>query len=64
MAIKGNFVSESQPGCHIAHYEADWIIEASDFDPEDFGIDACDEELVPDIIVDPETKSLRCDGLN
>ena len=67
MAIEGppivvhdNYVATSQPGCHIAHHDADWIIEASDFDPEDFGIAPEEEEQVPDMIIDPETRSLRC----
>ena len=58
--VPGNYVAASQPGCHIAHHDADWIIETSEFDPGDFGLAAEDEELVPDIIIDPETRSLRC----
>lgn len=57
--VHGNYVAASQPGCHIAHHDADWIIEASEFDPEDFGLSAEEEELVPDMIIDPETRSLR-----
>lgn len=58
--VEGNYVAASQPGCHIAHYDAEWIIEASDFDPEDFGLEPSEENAIPDMIVDPETKSLRC----
>lgn len=56
---RGNYVTSSQPGCHVAHYSAEWIIEASGFDPEDYGLQPGEEESVPDIIVDPETRSLR-----
>lgn len=55
----GNYVPSSQPGCHVVHYDAPWIIEASDFDPEDYGLEPGQENLVPDMIIDPETKSLR-----
>lgn len=55
----GNYVASSQPGCHIAHHTADWIIEASAFEAEDYGLEPGEEEGVPDIIVDPETRSLR-----
>lgn len=57
--IHGNYVASSQPGCHIAHYSAEWIIEASAFDAEDYGLQPGEEGSVPDIIVDPETRSLR-----
>lgn len=61
--VHGNYVAASQPGCHIAHHDADWIIEASEFDPEDFGLCAEEEDLVPDMIIDPETRSLRYEYL-
>lgn len=57
----GNYVASSQPGCHIAHYTADWVIETSAFEAEDYGLEPGEEESVPDIIVDPETRSLRYD---
>ncbi|CAM9221204.1 unnamed protein product, partial [Laminaria digitata] len=56
--VNGNYVAASQPGCHIAHHDADWIIGASEFDPEDFGLSPEEEELVPDMIIDPDTRSL------
>ncbi|CAM9665567.1 unnamed protein product [Scytosiphon promiscuus] len=56
--IPGNYVSSSQPGCHIAHYDAEWVIEAGDFDLEDYGLEPEDEKDVPEIIIDPETRSL------
>lgn len=59
VVVNGNYVAASQPGCHIAHHDADWIIGASEFDPEDFGLSPEEEELVPDMIIDPETRSLR-----
>ena len=58
-AHHGNYVASSQPGCHIAHYTAEWVIETSKFDPEDYGLEPGEQEGVPDIIVDPETRSLR-----
>lgn len=58
--VEGNYVPASQSGCHVAHHTAPWIIEASDFDPEDYGLEPSEEDSVPDMIVDPETKSLRC----
>lgn len=58
--FEGNYVPASQSGCHVAHHTAPWIIEASDFDPEDYGLECSEEDCVPDMIVDPETKSLRC----
>lgn len=60
VTFEGNYVPASQPGCHVAHHDAPWIIEASDFDPEDYGLAPGEEDSVPDMIVDPETKSLRC----
>lgn len=57
--VDGNYIAASQPGCHVAHNDAPWIIETSDFDPEDYGLEPGEEDSVPDIIVDPETKSLR-----
>lgn len=59
VVVHGNYVASSQPGCHIAHYSAEWIIEASAFDAEDYGLQPGEEGSVPDIIVDPETRSLR-----
>lgn len=58
--VRGNYVASSQPGCHIAHHDAEWIIEATDFDLEDYGLEPGEEEGVPDMIVDPDTRSLRC----
>lgn len=57
----GNYVAASQPGCHIAHYTADWVIETSAFEAEDYGLEPGEEDGVPDIVVDPETRSLRYD---
>lgn len=59
----GNYVASSQPGCHIAHYTADWIIETSAFEAEDYGLESGEEEGMPDIVVDPETRSLRYDRM-
>ncbi|CAN0115950.1 unnamed protein product [Ectocarpus sp. 8 AP-2014] len=56
--VRGNYVASSQPGCHIAHHDAEWIIEATDFDLEDYGLEPGEEEGVPDMIVDPDTRSL------
>lgn len=58
----GNYVAASQPGCHIAHCTADWVIETSAFEAEDYGLEPGEEDGVPDIVVDPETRSLRYDG--
>lgn len=58
--VDGNYVAASQPGCHIAHHNADWIIEASTFDTDDYGLENNEEDSVPDLMIDPETKSLRC----
>lgn len=58
--VPGNYVPSSQRGCHIAHHDAEWIIEAGDFDLEDYGLEPGDEKDVPEIIIDPETRSLRC----
>lgn len=57
--VHGNYVASSQPGCHIAHHDAEWIIEASPFEAEDYGLEPGEEERMPDIVVDPETRSLR-----
>lgn len=57
--VHGNYVASSQPGCHIAHYDAEWIIEASPFEAEDYGLEPGEEAGMPDIVVDPETRSLR-----
>lgn len=57
--VDGNYVANSQPGCYIAHHDADWIIEASDFDLEDYGLEPDDEDSVSDMLLDPVTKSLR-----
>ncbi|CAM9163485.1 unnamed protein product [Hapterophycus canaliculatus] len=56
--VPGNYVSTSQPGCHIAHHDAEWVIEAGDFDLEDYGLEPGDEKDVPEIIIDPDTRSL------
>lgn len=58
--VPGNYVSSSQPGCHIAHHDAEWVIEAGEFDLEDYGLEPGDEKDVPEMIIDPETRSLRC----
>lgn len=58
-AVHGNYVASSQRGCHIAHYSAEWVIEASAFDAEDYGLQPGEEESVPDIVIDPETRSIR-----
>lgn len=57
--VDGNYIASSQPGCHIAHYDADWVIEASDFDLDDYGLEAGQEDSIPDMVIDPESKSLR-----
>lgn len=67
VAFESNYIPASQPGCHVAYHDAPWIIETSDFDPEDYGVALGEEDSVPDMIVDPETKSLRyteCDATN
>jgi hypothetical protein len=54
--MHGNVDMAGAPGCHVAHYDADWIVGVSPFDYDDFGLEEGDE--VPDISVDPETKLL------
>lgn len=58
-AVDGNYVAKSQPGCYVAHNSAPWTIETSPFDVEDFGLESGDEDSIPEIIVDPDSKSLR-----
>jgi hypothetical protein len=55
LVVSGNFVAEAGPGVHIVNVQSRWIIDAGEFDPEDYGLPpGCTD--VPDISIDPETK--------
>ena len=47
-----NYLPESEPGCHVARFEADWLVGVEPFDEADFGLPPGAE--LPDISVDPE----------
>ena len=51
-----NYLPESEPGCHIARFDADWIVGVEPFDEVDFGLPPGAE--LPDISIDPEEKLL------
>ena len=48
-----NFMSSSEPGCHVAYFNAPWIVDTGSFRLEDFGLD--DVASMPDISIDPES---------
>ena len=47
-----NYLPESEPGCHVARFEAEWLVGCEPFSEEDFGLEPGAE--VPDISVEPE----------
>jgi murein DD-endopeptidase MepM/ murein hydrolase activator NlpD len=51
-----NYLPESEPGCHVARFEADWLVGVEPFDEADFGLPPGAE--LPDISVDPEERLL------
>ena len=54
--IESNYVIASEPGCHVAFRNADWIADVTALKAEDFGIEEKDiEKMLPDISIDPET---------
>jgi murein DD-endopeptidase MepM/ murein hydrolase activator NlpD len=46
---KENYCQDSATGCHVAYFEADWIIKSSPFNTEDFD---CSIKDFPDISLD------------
>lgn len=46
-----NFALDAAEGCYIAHGDANWVIESSPFDPDEWD----DPSSVPELSVDPET---------
>lgn len=53
-----NFVNSSAPGCHVCHFESDWILETGPIVWADFGLSAPSTTALPDISVDPESHVL------
>ena len=51
-----NYLPESEPGCHVARFDADWIVGVEPFDEADFGLPPGAE--LPDISIDPEEQLL------
>ena len=60
--VKGNFVLQAAPGCHIIHDNKppNWIVGIDTFAPEDFGLTIDNEDQMPDISIDPESGLLTC----
>ena len=60
--VKGNFVLQAAPGCHIIHDNKppNWIVGIDTFAPEDFGLTVDNEDQMPDISIDPESGLLTC----
>ncbi|CAM9668353.1 unnamed protein product [Discosporangium mesarthrocarpum] len=56
LGVQG-YVSSSQPGCHVAHHQAPWILDSYPFDPEEYGLEEGSTD-VPDIIIDPDSRML------
>ena len=54
--LPGNYVAESAQGCHVARFEADWVVGVEPFDESDFGLPPGAE--LPDISVDPDERLL------
>ena len=57
-AVGGNYLPASAPGCHIARFDASWIVGVGPFAEEDFGLEAGSDVDVPDLSVDPEEQLL------
>jgi len=54
--IESNYVVASEPGCHVAFGNADWIADVTDLNAEDFGIEENEiEKALPDISIDPDS---------
>lgn len=55
--IESNYVVASEPGCHVAFRNADWIADVTALKEEDFYIEEHEdiEKVLPDISIDPET---------
>ena len=51
--VKGNFVLQAAPGCHIIHDNKppNWIVGIDTFAPEDFGLTVDNEDQMPDISI-------------
>ncbi|GBG28049.1 Glycyl-glycine endopeptidase ALE-1 [Hondaea fermentalgiana] len=65
-----NYVEESMPGCHVARFAADWLVDVdTELDDETFGVRL---DQVPEISIDPESRLLsvinsdpeRCKSFN
>jgi hypothetical protein len=44
MSERRNYMPSCQVGCHVAHFNADWVLGVEDIDMEDFGFES-EEEL-------------------
>ena len=58
--LPGNAVPEAFPGCHVVH-DPDippWVLEdrSEPFDPEEFGLTPENEDLMPQISIDPDSR--------
>lgn len=51
-ATAPNYLPESEPGCHVARFDADWLVGVEPFDEVDFGLPPGAE--LPDISIEPE----------
>eukprot|EP00512_Aurantiochytrium_limacinum_P007902 CAMPEP_0171538214 /NCGR_PEP_ID=MMETSP0959-20130129/18997_1 /TAXON_ID=87120 /ORGANISM="Aurantiochytrium limacinum, Strain ATCCMYA-1381" /LENGTH=384 /DNA_ID=CAMNT_0012085069 /DNA_START=49 /DNA_END=1200 /DNA_ORIENTATION=- len=65
-----NYVPSSMPGCHVARFNADWLVDIeTDLDEDTFGVSL---DQIPEISVDPESGLLsvinsdqtRCKSFN
>ena len=41
--LPGNFVGSSEPGCHVVHGDADWIVGLAPYDLDSFGLEDGEE---------------------
>jgi hypothetical protein len=51
-----NYLPDSEPGCHVARFAADWVVGVEPFDEADFGLPPGAE--LPDISIEPEERLL------
>ena len=55
----GNYLPDAIPGCHVVHDPSipSWCLEKQSelFDPLEFGLDATNEHMMPEISIEPES---------
>jgi hypothetical protein len=54
----GNFCATSEPGCHVAFHDAEWLIDKQPFSATEFGLRPGDK--CPDMSIDPESGLFSC----